>query len=95
MKKKSPKSKATSAKKKTPAKKKTATTTEIPEGPLWKKLEDFVYELIDPVTGGRYRCVAKRDMEQVELFQKWEYVYVLCRRARPQSWETHFLVLPS
>jgi hypothetical protein len=60
------------------------------DGPLWEKLEDFIYEIKDP-SGGVYRIVAKGEKDQEQLFSLWTYTYVLCEKPRPQDGETHLL----
>lgn len=80
------------ATKKSSKKKTTAVGAKTPTGPLWKKLEDYIYEKKDP-SGGIYRCVAKREMNQEELFQKWQYTYVFCSQTHPKKGETHLMIL--
>jgi len=59
-------------------------------GPLWEKLEDFVYEIKDP-SGGIYRIVAQEEKDQEQLFSIWIYAYQLCGKSRPKDGETHIL----
>ena len=64
------------------------------KNPTWVKLENFVYQMIDPLSGGAYRAIAQEELSQEELFQKWYSVYILCNTARPKKGTIHFLCIP-
>lgn len=36
--------------------------------PTWKKIEDFIYTIEDPVTKGTWRYIGGREMSEFELF---------------------------
>lgn len=62
------------------------------DDPLWIKIEDFIYQIQDP-SGGIYKIVAKEELNQEQLFFKWNHVYTFCGKPRPKEGEVHMLVV--
>ena len=60
--------KAAKAKPAAKAKKPKAATAPQPN-PQWKKVSDFVYEIVDPVTGGTWSYIANREMDEEQLYR--------------------------
>jgi hypothetical protein len=59
--------------------------------PIWEKLKDGLYQIIDD-NGGIYQIHSRVEMTQEQLFSRWGYVYFVCGKQRPAKGEIHLMV---
>lgn len=56
-----------------------------PKAMKWKKISDWVYETKDPVTGGIWRYVGKRETSELQMYQAILFYLGLYGRPRPEK----------
>src|SRR5947208_2777681 len=59
------------------------------EKPLqkWEKISDFVYEIEDPVTGGTWRYIGKRETSEPQMLQAVLAYMMFYGKSRPKKGE--------
>ncbi len=55
--------------------------------PKWEKVSDFVYETKDPVTGGTWRYIGKRETSETQILQAVLNYMMFYGKPRPKKGE--------
>jgi hypothetical protein len=56
----------------------------IPILPNWRRTKGFVYQSVDPVSGGIWQFVGSKETDQDTLNQRVMFLVLLCGTERPQ-----------